>query len=79
MPSADTALPPLPSPVGSNDGGRGRFRGVVAVNIPAAFLAILGLALTVYAAMNTEPEDVWQRSVVGILGLALVIAGVSLL
>lgn len=42
-------------------------------------LAASGLALMVYAAMKTEPEDIARRAALGILGLLLLIFGVVML
>ena len=47
------------------------------MHVPAVFLAAFGLGLTIYAAMETEPEDVRRRAAYGILGLLLLLWGVN--
>ena len=49
------------------------------MNVPAVFFAAFGLGLTIFAAMETEPEDIRRRAAFGIAGLVLLIWGVTLI
>jgi hypothetical protein len=49
------------------------------MNIAAALLGALGLFLAIYAAAKADLEAVGRHALLGILGLAIVIAGVWLI
>jgi hypothetical protein len=51
----------------------------ITISLPAVLLAAVGLGLTLYAAMETEPEDIARRALFGVLGLLLMIAGAVLM
>jgi hypothetical protein len=45
----------------------------------AAFLAVIGVGMMIFAALATEPEDIWRRAILGIAGLLLLTYGVYLI
>jgi hypothetical protein len=49
------------------------------MNVPAVALAAFGLGITLFAAMETEPEQIGRRALLGIAGLAIYVLGIMLL
>jgi hypothetical protein len=45
----------------------------------AVFLSVIGVAMMIFAALATEPEDIGRRAILGIAGLVLLICGVYLI
>jgi ABC-type phosphate transport system permease subunit len=49
------------------------------MSVPAVMVAVFGLGLAVYAALETEPEEIRRRAAFGVLGVVLLVLGIVMI